>query len=93
MQRVIAEIESVRRVQSLGQALGVQKSAVEKIQKEYASVEEQKIQVVYYWLQRIEIVPEKSSCSPTWSELASAVANENASLSEHIQRTYCVKLS
>ena len=76
-------------VKSLGLALGLLITAIEEIQKGCASVKEQGIQVIKYWLKRTEIIREMQSCPPTWSQLADAVAEEDTALSQHIRQTYC----
>ena len=92
LQRILTEIKSVSRMRSLGLALGVLMPAIEKIQKEFASVEDQKIEIIYCWLRRTEIIREMQPCPPTWSQLADAVAIEDVALSERIRHTYCDKL-
>ena len=80
-------------VQSLGLALGLLISAIEKIQKDFMSVKEQKVQVIKYWLKRTEIIRKMQKSPPTWSQLADAVADEDAALSDCIRCKYCNKLS
>ena len=86
LQKVLREIRSVSHVQNLGLALGVLMSLIDKTREDYALVEDQKIEVMYCWLRRTDILREKQSCLPTWSELADAVADENVALSEEIRR-------
>ena len=76
-------------VQSLGLALGLLISAIDKIQKDFASVKEQKIEVIKCWIKRTEIIRNMQSCRPTWSQLADAVADEDAALSDSIRCKYC----
>ena len=90
MQKVLKEIKSLSEVQSLGLALGLLITAIDKIRKDFATVEEQKIQVIKYWLKRREIIQDMQSCPPTWSQLADAVAEEDVSLSDRIRQKYCV---
>ena len=92
LQEVLKEIKAVSQVQSLGLALGLLISAIEKIQKDFTSVNEQKIQVIKYWLKRREIIRKMESCPPTWSQLAEAVADEDAALSDYIRCKYCNRL-
>ena len=89
LQRVLMEIKSVSQVRSLGLALGLLITAVDEIQKDCATVKEQKIQIIKYWLKRIEIIREMQACPPTWSQLADAVANEDVALSNQIRSKYC----
>ena len=93
LQSVLTEIKAVNQVQSLGLALGLLLSAIDKIQKDFATVKEQKIQVINYWLKRTEIIRDKQSCPPTWSQLAEAVADEDTALSDHIRCKYCNRSS
>ena len=91
LQTVLKEIESLSQVHILGLNLGLRNSAIERIQKDYASVKEQKIQVINYWLKRTEIIRGMKSCPPTWSQLADAVAEEDNALSDHIRSKYCAR--
>ena len=89
LQGILAEIKSVSQVQSLGLALGLLVSAIDKIQKDFSTVKEQKIQVIKFWLKRTEIIRNMQSRNPTWSQLADAVADEDAALSDSIRCKYC----
>ena len=89
MQDVLMEIKPVSQVLRLGLALGLLISAIDKIRKDFASVEEQKIQIIKCWLKRIGIIRKMQSCRPTWSQLADAVADEDAALSDSIRCKYC----
>ena len=89
LQRVLVEIKSVSKVQSLGLALGLLITAVDEIQKDFRTVEEQKIQIIKYWLKRIHIIQEIQACPPRWSQLADAVASEDVALSNQIRSKYC----
>ena len=89
LQDILEEIKSVSQVQSLGLALGLLISAIDKIQKDYASVKEQKVQVIKWWLRRTDIIRKMQSRHPTWSQLADAVADEDAALSDSIRFKYC----
>ena len=88
LQRVLKEIEPLSGVQNLGLALGLLISAIDEIQKDFASVKEQKIQVIKYWLNRRKIIGQMKSHPPTWSQLADAVADEDVALSDHIRHKY-----
>ena len=63
--------------------------AIVKIQSDYRSLDEQKVQIVYAWLQRKDIIPNKQSQLPTWSELATAVDKESTALARSIRLKYC----
>ena len=89
LQDVLAGVKSVSQVQSLGLALGLLVSAIDKIQKDFTTVKEQKIQVIKFWLNRTEIIRNMQSCSPTWSQLADAVADEDTALGDSIRCKYC----
>ena len=93
LQEVLREIKSISQVKSLGLALGLLISAIEEIQKDFTSVKEQKIEVIKCWLKRTEIIQKMQSCPPTWSQLADAVADEDAALSDHIRHKYCESLA
>ena len=86
---VIEAIQPVNRVGDLGMGLGVRWSTIERIRKENPSVKDQKIQVIYQWLTRTDIVRGKQDDLPTWRLLAKAVKSENTALSESIQQKYC----
>ena len=85
LQSVLTEIKSVSQLQSLGLALGLLASAIEKIRKEFTSVKEQKIELIKCWLRRMENIREMQSCPPTWSQLADAVAEDDVALSNSIE--------
>ena len=89
MRRILTEIKSVTQVESLGLALGLIISTIEEIQKNHSSVKQQKTQLVKYWLKRTDIIRDMQSCLPTWSQLADAVADEDAALSDRIRSKYC----
>ena len=89
LQDVLLEIKSVSQVLKLGLALGLLISAIDKIRKDFGSVEEQKIQIIKYWLKRTEIIRKMQSHRPTWSQLADAVADEDVALSDSIRCKYC----
>ena len=87
--KVIQAIQPVNHVGDLGLGLGVRWSTIERIRKENPSVKDQKIQVIYHWLTRTDIVRDKRDELPTWGQLAEAVEGENTALSESIQHKYC----
>ena len=89
LQDVLEEIQSVSQVKSLGLALGLLVTAIEKIQKDFSSVKEQKIVVIIYWLTRKEIIRKMQSSPPTWRQLADAVTEEDPSLSDRIRSKFC----
>ena len=89
LQDVLKEIKSVSQVKSLGLALGLLITAIEHIQRDFSSVKEQKIEVITHWLKRTEIVRKMQSSPPTWRQLADAVAEEDAVLSDHIRSKFC----
>lgn len=93
LQQILEEVEQVTNVLRLGLKLGLPMSEIVKIQKEYELLEEQKTWVIYFWLQRMHIIPSKQSVLPTWNELANAVAKENVALSETIRQKYCKESS
>ena len=86
------EIKSVSQVQSLGLALGLLASAIEKIQKDYVLLKEQKIELIKCWLRRREIIRQMQSCPPTWSQLAEAIAEDDVALSKSIRSKHCTSL-
>ena len=89
LHQVLKEVHHITKVAQLGLNLGLHPTAVVKIQIQYNALEDQKIWIIYAWLQRNDIIPDKQSCLPTWSELADAVANENNALSRSIRLKYC----
>ena len=92
LRKVLTEIKSVNQVQDLGLALGLLPSAIDEIQKDLATVKDQRREVIKYWLNRRQIIRDLKSCPPTWSQLADAVAEENAALGDCIQCQYCITL-
>ena len=89
MAKIILSIRPITRVQSLGLKLGLLMSVIDKIQEENETLEDQKIQVICYWIKRVGIVRQKKAWQPTWSQLAEAVAIENLDLAQQIRETYC----
>ena len=89
LQKVLVEIKSVSQVESLGLALGLLITAIDQIIKDCATVKQQKIQIIKYWLKRKDIIQEMQACPPTWSLLADAVADEDVALSNQIRSKYC----
>ena len=89
LQKVLEEIESVSEVESLGLNLGLLISAIDKIQKNFTTVNKQKIEIIKCWLRRTERIRDMQACPPTWSQLADAVAKENRDLGDHIRSKYC----
>ena len=92
LQDVLKEIRPVSQVQNLGLALGLLTSAIEKIQVDFALVNEQKIELIKCWLRRKEIIRKMQSCPPTWSQLADAVAEVDVALSKSIRSKHCATL-
>ena len=90
LDEVLVEITAVSQVQSLGLALGLLPSAIEKIQIDFTLVNEQKTELIKCWLRRKEIIRKKQSCLPTWSQLVDAVARVDVALSESIRSKHCV---
>ena len=88
LQKVLTKIKAVSKVESLGKGLGLLMSAIDVIQKEFVRLEEQKIEIIKYWLKRINLIHEMQPCPPTWSQLADAVADEDSELSDHIRCKY-----
>ena len=88
MDTVVSELKDISDVLELGLALGICKSALNKIMQNNTKLEKQKIEVVHYWLTRREIVRQKQGESPVWSRLAGAVARLNLALSEKIHHQH-----
>ena len=89
METVITELNDVTDIESLGLALGIRMSALEKIALNYSKPDKQKTKVIYYWLTRKDIVRQKEREFPTWDGIADAVARLNPSLSERIRCQHC----
>ena len=85
MEAVATKLHDISDVESLGIALGIRMSALEKIASDYSTVEKQKTKVIYYWLTRKDIVRERQGESPNWNGIANAVARLNPSLSKRIR--------
>ena len=88
---ILEELHQVTDVQSLGLNLGLCLSAIFKILDEYKSLEQQKARIIWLWLQRKDIIPDKQSCLPTWCELVNAVSKDSAVLSQKIESKHCEK--
>ena len=73
----------------LGLALGIRKSALDRIMQDNANLEDRKIEVIHYWLTRKDIVREKQGECPGWKGLADALAWVNPALSHKIQHQHC----
>ena len=86
---ILEEVHQVTNIQRLGLHLGLYISAIDKIQDQYKSPEQQKTRIIQYWLQRKDIIPDKQSCLPTWNGLADAVAKESTALSRAIRAKHC----
>ena len=89
LQRIVTELNDIFDVQTLGLGLGIRMSSLEKIKTDNPQVEQQKTQVIYYWLKRRNIIREKQGERPTWTGLAYAVARLDPTLSEKIQHQHC----
>ena len=86
---ILTEVRDIVDVLELGLALGIRKSALDKIMTDNRNLEHQKLNVIYYWLTRREIVRKKQNEHPTWGGLADAVDCVNPTLSERIRHKYC----
>ena len=86
---ILEEIRQVTDIEGLGLNLGLHISAINKIQDEYKSPEQQKRRIIRHWLRRKDITPDMKSCLPMWEVLADAVAKENFALSFEIRAKYC----
>ena len=87
--QVLDEVQGVIQPTSLGIYLGILPPTVYKIERDYKTTDEQMTKILYAWLQRKDIIPDKQSRLPTWSELADAVAKESTALSNKIRHKYC----
>ena len=88
MDTFVTELQDISDVLQLGLALGIRKSALDKIKQDNTMLEKQKIEVIHYWLTRRDIVRKKQEECPGWSGLADAVARVNPSLSDNIRRRH-----
>lgn len=86
---ILEEIRQVTDIEGFGINLGLHMTAINKIQDEYKSLEQQKRRIVWHWLVRKDIIPDMKSCLPTWKVLADEVAKENFALSDEIRTKYC----
>ena len=86
---IVTELKDISDVLKLGLALGIRKSALDKIMQDKINLEKQMIEVIHYWLTRREIVRQKQGECPAWSRLADAVDRLNPSLSEKIRHQHC----
>ena len=85
---VVTELKVVTDVMELGLALGIRKSSLDHIIQENTKLEKQKIEVIYYWITRKDIVRPRQGECPEWKGLADAVARVNPTLSHTIQNQH-----
>ena len=77
-------------LEDLGLTLGIKKSAIDAILQKKSTVKQQRKEIVYYWLQRKEIVRQKKDDVASWSQLADALDKVSYSeLRKTIQKKYC----
>ena len=86
---ILEEVPQATSIERLGLNLGLRMSAIDQIQDQYKSPEQQKRRIIWYWLLRKDITPDMKSCLPTWGALADAVAKESTALSLEIRAKYC----
>ena len=89
LQEVITELYDISDVMHLGLALGIRMSTVEMIATDCHSSKKTLTTVIYHWLIRRDIVPQKQYEHPTWDVLATAVNCINHSLAVKIHHKYC----
>ena len=89
MYTIVSELRNVTDVLKLGLALGIRKSALDKILWGSTNLEDQKIEVIHYWLTRRDIVRQKQGECPGWNGLADAIAEINPALSQRIRHQHC----
>ena len=82
---IVSELHDVTDILKLGLDLGIRKSALDKIIRDNANLEDRKIEVIHYWLTRRDIVRQKQGERPGWKGLADAVARVNPALSLRIK--------
>ena len=61
---IVTELKDITDVLELGLALGIRKSALDKIMQDSTKLEKQKIEVIHYWLTRRDIVRQKPGEHP-----------------------------
>ena len=86
---IVSELHDVTDILKLGLALGIRKSTLDKIVRNYTSLEDRKIEVIHYWLTRRDIVRPRQGECPDWNGLAVAVARVNPALSLRIRHQHC----
>ena len=86
---IVSELCDVTDVLKLGLALGIRKSALDKIMQDSTNLEGRKIEVIHYWLTRRDIVRLKQGECPGWNALAVAIAEINPALSQRVQHQHC----
>ena len=89
LQLILEEIHQVTKIERLGLNLGLHMSAIDKIQAEYSSPEERKTRIIWHWLQRKDIIPNRQSHDPSWNQLCNAISKESTALSLRIRAKYC----
>ena len=88
MQNVLDEIEDISDIEGLALALGVRMPSIQSITAA-SSPASQKRLIIYYWLTRRDIIPEKQEQVPNWSLLAEAVEKQNPALGKKILLKHC----
>ena len=88
---IVTELKDITDALELGLALGIRKSALDKIKQDNAKLEMRKIEVIHYWLTRRDIIRKKQGEYPGWSGLADAVDRVNPSLGDKIRHQHCQK--
>ena len=86
---IVSELQDVTEVLKLGLALGIRKSALDRIMQDNTNLEDRKIEVIHYWLTRRDITRLKQGECPGWNEVAVAVARVNPALSQRIRQQHC----
>ena len=86
---IVSELHDVTEILKLGLALGLRKSALDRITKDNTNLEDQKIEVIHYWLTRKDIVRQKQGECLGWNILADAVERVNPALSRRIRHQHC----
>ena len=88
MQKVLDELENITDVPRLGLALGIHMASIQKIMAGGPS-SCPKSEIIYYWLTRKDIIPDKQDQVPNWSLLAEAVEKQNPALAQQICFKHC----
>ena len=84
LKNVLDELENISDIHSLGLNLGIRMAALKEICQLWPP-SQQKMEVIFSWLTRKDIIKEKLGEVPTWNFLADAVERESRVMAQKIR--------